>query len=322
MNNSCGNFVKWYAGKFSSVLAVLMILLVTGMEGTSLKPAFSSENEQAAPGGPPDGRSFPEAVLMLGSEGDSAYVIEKASRTLYHFNMETHELGMAKRYPLETDSMENVKEGIYFRKDETLSGLFSGRGLLMEKASVNVSGEDRAARFLFQCMRDGAEPQTADSQENIPVIMFRESLEKIADSLYPKRTPFIVQDHLLLLSRDAYGKELHEITQFLENWKQSWEDRDIDRYMKYYSGLFTHGKMNIKRWQSHKRKIFSRSPASRVTLTPVHVLKIDPFVWMTLIQAYQSDSYNDVGIKRLLIRREGDGWKIVREEWERYDGRI
>jgi hypothetical protein len=323
MNNLHNKSVKkpiWTCAIIVSVLLLLFLSeqmpgLCLGATASTGDPSVSRTEDNAS-------AKTPASIVMLGHGSDSAFVIEKTSRTLFHFREEPEGTRLVKSYPLNITSIEKVKEGIYFRKDESLSGLFSGRGLLLEAAEVRPVGDDTSVQIILQCVDNGQKTQMTGMRKDAAALVFNESLENIADMLYPPLTPFIVQERAAYLSDDAQRKELNDINGFLDKWKQSWQDHNLDGYIQYYSDHFGHGEMNLKEWKSHKKKIFSSSQKSNVSLITIHILQSDPFVLLTLIQTYQSDAYSDVGIKSLLIRKEGTEWKILREVWKKYEGKI
>jgi hypothetical protein len=94
---------------------------------------------------------------------------------------------------------------------------------------------------------------------------------------------------------------------------------EIDSYIRFYSGRFRHEDMDLAAWKAYKASTFAGQDESEVTARPIHILRKDPYVLVTLLQNYRSELYSDQGIKNLLIQKEGPDWKILREVWKAYE---
>lgn len=108
-----------------------------------------------------------------------------------------------------------------------------------------------------------------------------------------------------------------EIWKFLGEWKEAWEEKDLDRYMSFYSERFDGGSMDLEAWKRYKSKIFMKDEAIHVTLERVMVHLDGERVSVRFLQTYQQGTFRDKGIKELVLGREMGNWKILRETWTR-----
>ncbi len=102
----------------------------------------------------------------------------------------------------------------------------------------------------------------------------------------------------------------------IEKWRKAWEAQDIEAFLNAYSKRFRPEARYGSRsqWEKRKRSIIGHKKFIRVRLSGFRVLRSDENrVEIRFRQRYESDSYRDERQKTLILEREGDAWKIVRE---------
>ncbi len=102
---------------------------------------------------------------------------------------------------------------------------------------------------------------------------------------------------------------------FLQQWEQCWETLNLDCYIGFYSSDFRHSGRDWDEWKADRMAVFERSRQVEVTLERMEFQRVGETFQITALQRYRSDRYEDVGTKKLRVRREGDSWQIVRETW-------
>lgn len=102
------------------------------------------------------------------------------------------------------------------------------------------------------------------------------------------------------------------INDFVKNWQNAWQSKNIDEYAKYYSTAFT-GRPG---WKDSKEKLFNGTSQINVGIrdlkwenTAGDTIKI------TFIQDYQSDTLKDSGLKTLVLKGCPGSYKIQSEDW-------
>lgn len=109
-----------------------------------------------------------------------------------------------------------------------------------------------------------------------------------------------------------------EITAMIDGWLKAWSSKDIKRYGSYYARDFrSQGGADLQRWLKYKDKLnrkydFIKVSRNKLVITPDKTRSSVSFV-----QTYTSNLYKGVGLKRLVLKREGNQWKIYRESWKR-----
>lgn len=115
---------------------------------------------------------------------------------------------------------------------------------------------------------------------------------------------------------ETIGAERLEINNFLTKWKDAWERKDIEGYIFAYSKKFRSKGMDLKGWRIYKEGLNKRYLYIDVKIEDIKILKYKDYVVVTFIQDYRSSGFNDQGVKRLYLKKEEDGWKILGEEWK------
>ena len=113
--------------------------------------------------------------------------------------------------------------------------------------------------------------------------------------------------------KDAARKEVKIA---VNNWAKAWSAKDVDNYVKSYSGKFIPpNKLSRSKWQAQRRVRLSKPRYIKVTLDNVRIeiLSQDQAL-VRFIQTYQSDNYKDQVNKQLLLNKDDGVWLISKEE--------
>lgn len=112
---------------------------------------------------------------------------------------------------------------------------------------------------------------------------------------------------------DNLEKEKKKIEKFLHLWKTAWEEKDVEKYMSFYSKSFTKSDYNWEGYKKYKKNIFHRSGTISIEIKNIKI-SWDTFVMsVSFIQKYQSGTINSTTGKLLHFHQENESWKIVRE---------
>ena len=102
--------------------------------------------------------------------------------------------------------------------------------------------------------------------------------------------------------------------QRLNEWAASWEAKDVDRYLSFYSPEFRSDRGAADAWKAQRRALISKKGDIGVKLEEVRALPLAPDrVETTFKQTYRSDNFNDVTAKALIWQQTGGQWYIVKE---------
>ena len=148
------------------------------------------------------------------------------------------------------------------------------------------------------------------------VVANNEDLRTIVKSIKPGNT-------LIAIYKTIPDKlKTENIKSFLEEWERSWEEKDVERFLSFYSDRFTWKGGGIKEWRDYKRRVIGNKRWIDVKIENLTVLAFRrglseeaEYYVAEFRQVYRSDRYSDEGIKRLYIIKEGKKLKILREEF-------
>ncbi len=107
-----------------------------------------------------------------------------------------------------------------------------------------------------------------------------------------------------------------EVMMMLEGWRKAWENQNIDRYLSFYSSHFVPEKRFGSRnnWEKRKRALIGSKKYIHINLSDFELISAtDRRIELRFKQRYESDTFRDEKMKSMVLEREGENWKIVRE---------
>ncbi len=102
----------------------------------------------------------------------------------------------------------------------------------------------------------------------------------------------------------------------VNSWLKAWSSKDLDVYFANYSEHFYLGKSHasIAEWKKYRTQMIENKTFIRVSIHDLKVIPVDGnHVRCEFTQNYESDTYSNKGKKSLILEKEGNSWKIVRE---------
>ena len=148
------------------------------------------------------------------------------------------------------------------------------------------------------------------------VVLTNADLDDIAKNLQIGLTPVIISPEVEWLSLDDWQAERTALNKQIEEWKADWESRDIDRYLKHYSGRYESGSQKLAEFAQQKRQVNQGKTWIKVRLDNVSMFRSpgkDDMVVVTFEQNYQSNNLSNQMKKRQYWIREEGIWKIIQE---------
>lgn len=104
-----------------------------------------------------------------------------------------------------------------------------------------------------------------------------------------------------------------KVLDFVEKWRKSWSEKDIETYMDCYSNTFKSGGLGKKGWREKKTYLNRKYQFIEVTIDNIVVEKTQKKANISFFQTYQSDLYKTSGTKTLQLVLEGGKWFIEKE---------
>ena len=129
------------------------------------------------------------------------------------------------------------------------------------------------------------------------------------------RTPIVISEKIQKRSIVEMESSQAKLEKWLENWRNTWETKSLDEYMKFYDEDFKAMKMNKTQWREYKAKLGKLYTSINVKISQPLALEQQGRAVVRFVQSYTSNQIADLGEKTLhLINRNGE-WKILSETW-------
>ena len=215
----------------------------------------------------------------------------------------SHQFELFKRYRLQMEV--EIKDPMILRTDAYEVIAFS---------EVFRHGDFKAEGFRRLYLSRNSGERKIVGEEWIPAPLMREKWTYYEETL--SRLSLPEKRYRIFYPLPKEGR-YEELWKFLEEWKNAWEEGDLDRYASFYSDRFNSGSMDLEEWKRYKSKIFMKNDIIHVTLKNVMIYADDERVSVRFLQIYRQGDFWDRGIKELVLSRESGTWKIVRETWAR-----
>lgn len=121
--------------------------------------------------------------------------------------------------------------------------------------------------------------------------------------------------------RETDGADLYDhIYKFVSEWKNAWENTagrkgETDRYISFYAKDFRSGKFNRESWKLDKLEKGRVKEWVEIRVSDIRISGPDPdnHIEVRFRQDYRSSNYSGVSEKLLILKMEGDQWKIFDE---------
>ncbi|MDX1764001.1 MAG: tetratricopeptide repeat protein [bacterium] len=272
--------------------------------------------------------TIPASLVGLEREGDSALVVDKASQALLLYRNISNRIEHVKTFACSTGENNGQKlrmgdkrtpEGVYvfteIKHDEELLPEYGKMAFPMDYPNLMDRRSDKNGNGIW--LHSTNEPLRSYLPQKTRgcVVVNDTDIAELADAIKLNDTPIVIHHQVSYVGRDAQKRQRQKILDLVRGWEESWERKDLNQFIGFYSASFTNGDMDIQGWEQYKRGVFRRAKTIRVDLTPYQIINHDNYAVVTFLQQYRSGTYSDTGIKRLFLMQENNAWRIVGEEW-------
>jgi hypothetical protein len=108
---------------------------------------------------------------------------------------------------------------------------------------------------------------------------------------------------------------IDDIRSMVYSWADAWQNRNIRRYLSFYSPEFRSKGLDFNDWRQKKTEFFQRPGHIRVEISDLWVFIEDKNATARFIQRYQGPTLSDMGEKTLVLVYSKGQWRIVSEQW-------
>jgi len=159
--------------------------------------------------------------------------------------------------------------------------------------------------------------ELAAAKEAEAIAARQQAAVKQAETIAARQQSNGQQSEPVAKRRPGAGKQGESIPAMVAGWLKAWSSKDLKRYGSYYHRGFVSQGMNKRQWLAHKARLNKKYRSISVSASDLRIDQGRDRSTVSFIQNYRSNVYRALGIKTLILRREGDRWKIFRESWKK-----
>ncbi|MEA2060643.1 MAG: L,D-transpeptidase [Thermodesulfobacteriota bacterium] len=108
-----------------------------------------------------------------------------------------------------------------------------------------------------------------------------------------------------------------QVISFVDSWINAWSSKNMEKYRECYSEKFYSDGMTKKQWVDRKTDLAGMYSYIKVTGRDLNIKEGPRKSVVTFFQDYKSSGYSARGIKKLVLVKEEDVWKITQESWKK-----
>jgi len=257
-------------------------------------------------------------IILVEKRGQRLLVLSKSNRSLVIENSYLCSTGKISGNKQESGDMR-TPEGIYFlRKKIEPSALppkYGAGAYVLDYPNGFDQVKKRKGYGIW--IHGTNEPERLEKSMDTQgcVVLKDEDFQGLAKYIKLYITPIVIVDEIQYRKMEFVNRDKTETMEFLENWKTSWESKNLEEYINLYSKNFRHKKMNIQAYRSYKKRLFRKYDWIKLHLSNIQIFHTPQYILINLLQEYSADTYSDFGIKQLFLTKENNTYKIVKENW-------
>ena len=272
--------------------------------------------------------TLPDAILVPGQKPGYVLVVDKAEQVLYvYLNKPGQPLVLERVMACSTGAAKGDKlergdrktpNGFYIFNQKLLPRELSDiYGILAYPMDYPNFWDKNLKRGGDGIWLHGINKPLTDYDSNGCIEVENHNLAPMEEFLTLYDTPVIVYEKLSVADTGVLAAEGQEVLAFVEGWRTAWVNKNMAAYRSKYDENFVNSDQRpYNAWMSHKEKLFHQYKSIAVELKNIKVFRHRDVLVVLFEQYYSGDkSFTSAGLKRLYLRKSGDSYKIVGEEF-------
>ena len=274
----------------------------------------------------------PAYLLEMGHGGaDFALLVDKQEQQIYLYKGTTDGPRLFKQYRCTTGRNNNgtklregdqkTPNGVYFFRgileDDQLPQKYGVRAFPMDYPNDFDRMRNKTGSGIWLHAVDEDDRVTKSYDTEGCVVVTNGDIMELSNYITLWDTPIIVDDSLNYEPPDRYADERDKVLSFIETWRKTWANKQLDEYMNCYDERFSGYGRTKAQHRAHKKRLNQSYKKIEVTLTDLSVYAFHNYLVVSFNQEYRSDRYHSVGRKKLYLSRDGDDFRILSERISR-----
>ncbi len=148
------------------------------------------------------------------------------------------------------------------------------------------------------------------------VALTNEDLQTLTPRVQVGVTPVIIASDINWVEPVVAQSTRNALLKSVDAWRQDWESRDTDKYLRHYAPDFVSGKQDLSAWAQQKRTVNAGKTWIRVKVDRVSMFLYpgdENLAVVTFNQDYASSNLTNKMRKRQYWQRENGTWRIILE---------
>jgi hypothetical protein len=117
-------------------------------------------------------------------------------------------------------------------------------------------------------------------------------------------------------TRSAAVSEREKVRQLIEEWLMDWSAEDQKNYFSHYHPAFRFRDFDLKAYKRHKTRLFEKHSDISIGVRNLKIEVNRTEAEVTFLQDFHSRQYQDRGIKKLVLVKFQNNWRIKEESWQ------
>lgn len=272
----------------------------------------------------------PSPILYLDCEQQDNYIflIEKRGQTFYVLKAVDTTYQVERTFICSTGKVSGDKiksgdkktpEGIYFirekKEPKSLAPIYGAGAFVLDYPNSFDAMTKKNGHGIWIHGTDLPERIQNSNDTNGCVVLVNEDFNSLCEYVSLNQTPVIIVDEVLYRNQKYVYSDKLELIRFLNQWRSSWENRNIDAFMDCYSGIFKQEHMKKRAYRNYKARMFKQYNEISLVFGDIQIFRDKNKYVISFYQEYTTENYNDFGIKQLYILKENNHLEIIKETW-------
>lgn len=259
------------------------------------------------------------------------FLVDKEKRKLAVYERNGEHVELVNEYPADIGALGGNKtkrddkrtpEGIYFLEHKLSQpqipfNLYGNLAFTTNYPNLFDQRQNKTGSGIWLHAVPDTIPLTRGSRGC--VVVRNDVIKKLEEYIKLKETPILIFDQVNYITKDEHETRRKEMSAFVEQWRNAWENQDLDSYMAFYDQDFKAPGFNKETWRKHKANLKSKYEFIKVHLSQPYIITHNDQLLVKTLQRYESNQHEDYGVKTIYAIRSKDGYKIIREEWVPFD---
>ncbi len=305
---------------FKCTVIVFLILLIPTFAGEENNPERIQISDDLLPS--------PFLYFNCDREDNYFFLVEKRSQQFYVMRIMDSTCQVVTQYNCSTGKVRGDKnevgdqktpEGIYFIRAEkeprTLAPIYGAGAYVLDYPNAFDQVFKKNGYGIW--IHGTNEPDRIRNSNDTKgcVVLIDEDFKELINYVKLNITPVLIVNELMFRKKQYVNDDKNGVLSFLRKWENSWETKALNDFIECYSKMFFSNNMNKNAYKNYKKRVFNQYDKIDVQFSNIQVFSDQAHFVINFYQSYQTELYNDFGIKQLYLIKEDDKLKIIKEVW-------